>query len=101
LTGSFSSVNLPYILLLIGGGVATAVPLVLYSRAVNDIPFIIVGFFQYISPSLALTYGLITGERLSSSQLVSFIFIGLGLIVFSIALVRIPRKAATPQGNFE
>jgi len=76
------------ILLLVGGGILTAIPLFLYARAVNDIPFIIVGFFQYISPSLTLCYGLLTGESPSGSQIVSFIFIGLGLIVFSIALLR-------------
>jgi len=91
MSDSIRAITLPQLLLLVGGGGATAVPLVLYSRAVNDIPFIIVGFFQYISPSLGLVYGLITGETLSAPQIVSFSFIGLGLIVFSIALVRIAR----------
>jgi len=87
LTDSIATVGFVQLLLLIGGGVLTAIPLFLYARAVNDIPFIIVGFFQYISPSLALIYGLITGEKPSNSQIVSFIFIGLGLIVFSVALL--------------
>ena len=84
-------------LLLIGGGALTAIPLVLYARAVNDIPFITVGFFQYISPSMALIYGLLTGETPSDAQIVSFIFIGLGLIVFTIALVRKVRESAAIQ----
>ena len=91
MTDSVRAVSFTDLLLLIGGGAASAIPLALYSRAVNDIPFIIVGFFQYISPSLQLIYGLISGETLLMSQLVSFIFIGLGLIVFSIALVRIAK----------
>jgi len=91
---SISVLSIPDILLLIGGGVVTAIPLILYARAVIDIPFIIVGFFQYISPSLALAYGLLTGETPSMSQIVSFIFIGLGLFVFSIALLR--RSKETP-----
>jgi len=92
LTESITTVNFTTILLLIGGGALTAIPLFLYARAVNDIPFIIVGFFQYISPSLILIYGLISGEILSASQIVSFVFIGLGLIVFSIALIRSSKK---------
>jgi len=92
LTESIASVNITSLLLLIGGGALTAIPLFLYARAVNDIPFIIVGFFQYISPSLILIYGLISGELLSASQIVSFVFIGLGLIVFSIALIRNSKK---------
>jgi len=99
LTDSIASVNITGLLLLIGGGVLTAIPLFLYARAVNDIPFIIVGFFQYISPSLALTYGLITGEKPSGSQLVSFIFIGLGLIVFSIALIRRVKDSSVAQAD--
>jgi chloramphenicol-sensitive protein RarD len=92
MTDSLISLNIPNTLLLIGGGVLTAIPLVLYARAVNDIPFIIVGFFQYISPSIALIYGLLTGETPSGAQIVSFIFIGLGLIVFSIALYKKARE---------
>jgi len=92
LSDSIATVNTTSMLLLIGGGALTAIPLFLYARAVNDIPFIIVGFFQYVSPSLALAYGLITGEVPSASQIVSFIFIGLGLIVFSVALIRNAKK---------
>jgi len=84
---SIRAVNIVELLLLIGGGVLTAIPLILYSRAVNEIPYIIVAFFQYISPSIAMVYGLARGERLSEPRIVSFIFIGLGLIVFSTALV--------------
>jgi len=88
MSDSIRAVGTADILLLVGGGAVTAVPLVMYSSAVNDIPFIIVGFFQYISPSLALVYGLMRGEHLSASQVVSFLFIWLGLIVFSVALFR-------------
>ena len=97
-TNSIGMLSIYELLLLIGGGVVAATPLILYARAVNDIPLIIVSFFQYISPSLLLIYGLIVGEVLSLSQLISFVFIGLGLLVFSIALVRITKaeKAANP-----
>ena len=97
MTDSIVKVDITGLLLLVGGGALTAIPLFLYARAVNDIPFLIVGFFQYISPSLTLTYGLITGEKPSVSQIVSFIFIGLGLIVFSIALILISKKAPATQ----
>jgi len=85
---SIMSLNIVNALLLIGGGILTAIPLVLYARAINDIPFITVGFLQYIGPSLTLIYGLIIGETPSDAQVVSFVFIGLGLIVFTIAIIR-------------
>jgi len=91
MTDSIRALNIPNLLLLMFGGVVTAAPLILYASAVNDIPFNIVGFFQYLSPSLQLIYGLISGEKPSAPQFVSFIFIGLGLIVFSIALTRATR----------
>ena len=97
MTDSVFALNIPSALLLVGGGALTAIPLVLYARAVNDIPFIIVGFFQYISPSIALIYGLITGEIPSGAQIVSFIFIGLGLIVFSLALLIKAKDSKTIQ----
>ena len=81
------------VLLMIGGGAVTAVPLALYARAVNEIPYIIVGFIQYISPSMALVYGLMRGERPSDSQLISFAFIWPALIVFSIGIILNHRKA--------
>jgi len=95
MTDSISAANTSILMLLIGGGAVTAIPLILFTRAINNIPLIVVGFFQYISPSLVLIYGLLSGETISASQLVSFIFIGLGLIVFSIALIRISKKEDT------
>jgi len=88
---SVRAVSLTDFLLLFGGGAATAIPLVLYSSSVNHLPLNIVGFFQYISPSLTLVYGLLIGEEPSMAQIVSFVFIGLGLIVFSVAIVLISR----------
>ena len=85
---SLGAVNTVELLLLICSGAATAVPLILFSRAVNEVPFIIVCFIQFISPSLTLIYGLVSGEAISTAQLVSFVFIGLGLIVFCVALLR-------------
>jgi len=88
------AVSVTEMLLLAGGGALTALPLVLYSRSINSIPFIVVGFLQYISPTLSMIYALISGETPSASQLVSFIFIGLGLIVFSIALILLQKREA-------
>ena len=98
---SIGSLGAVSILLLVGGGVATAIPMVLYSTCVNKIPFIVLGFLQYISPTIALVYGLMIGETLSQSQLISFIFIGIGLVAFSAAMIVEYREkkatAAEPQ----
>ena len=93
----FKAVGGTDLLLLIGGGAVTAVPLTLYARAVNEIPYIVVGFIQYTSPTIALTYGLLSGETPTQSQIISFLFIGPALILFSIALVLNNRKAIMQQ----
>ena len=52
------AVHNEYILtfLLIFSGILTAVPLLLYSSAVTKIKFIIVGFLEYISPTMELAF---------------------------------------------
>ncbi len=79
-------------LLLIGSGVVTAMPMILYSRGVNSLPFLLMGFIQYLSPTLSLLCGLLMGEQLSPDKLVSFLFIWAGLILFSISIVLAERK---------
>ena len=91
---SFITVTTGGALLLVLSGVATAVPLIMYARAINEIPYIVVGFLQYIGPTISLIYGLTRGETLSASQIISYVFIILGLIVFSIALIRSSKEDA-------
>jgi chloramphenicol-sensitive protein RarD len=79
--------------LLAGGGVLTATPLMLYARSVNHMPFIIVAFLQYLTPSMMLIYGILNGETPSASQIISLCFIGLGLIVFSFAISKSSKSA--------
>jgi len=72
-------------LLLLAGGIITAVPLILFAIAVKKIPLSGIGFLQFIAPSM--TFILATqayNEELNLQQLLSFIFIwvGLGLYLF-------------------
>ena len=86
--------NFPDLLLLIGAGIITALPMMLYSRGVNKLPMLTMGFMQYISPTLSLLSGLVMGEALTPDKLTSFLFIWTALILFSIAMVRDDRKFA-------
>lgn len=80
--------------LLVGAGVVTATPLVLYSLGVNKLPFIVVGFLQYISPTCMLIIGLAEGAPFGLAQAVSFGCIWAGLIVFSIGMHKKNKAAA-------
>lgn len=79
-------------LLLLGAGVVTVVPMMLYSHGVNDLPLMMMGFFQYLSPTLSMFCGFLMGESLSPDRLTSFIFIWAALAVFSFAIIREERQ---------
>ncbi|WP_310620206.1 EamA family transporter RarD [Flexibacterium corallicola] len=72
-------------LALLGTGVVTAAPLILFTFGARRIPMIYVGFLQYIAPSLQfiLAYW-IFGEALSTDRLISFIIIWVSLGVFTL-----------------
>ena len=71
-------------LLLIGAGVVTATPLILFARGINTLPLNVVGFIQYSSPTLALLIGVfLYGEPFTKAHAVSFSFIWLALFIFS------------------
>lgn len=73
-------------LLLAGCGIATAVPLILFSYGANLLPLNVLGFFQYISPSMTLLLGIFFfNEPFGTTQLFTFAFIWLALIVFTIS----------------
>lgn len=72
--------------LLMGCGVATAIPLLLFASGANRLPLYIVGFLQYISPTMTLLIGVFKyHEPFTSVHMVSFAFIWGALIIFSLA----------------
>lgn len=77
------------LLLLAGAGVVTAIPLILFTAGAKLLPLSIVGFLQYISPTITLLIGIfVYGEKFTPSHLFSFGWIWVGLLVFSIAQLR-------------
>ncbi|WP_246943809.1 EamA family transporter RarD [Bacillus pinisoli] len=73
-------------LLLMGGGIATAIPLLLFAIGAKRIPLSMVGFLQYISPTITLLLGVfLYKEEFTDTHLVSFIFIWMALTVYTIS----------------
>lgn len=83
-----ASMTITDALLFLGAGVITAAPMMLYSQGVNNLSFMMIGFFQYMSPTLSMISGFILGETMAPDRLTSFVFIWAALIVFSISIVR-------------
>ncbi|MBA3458053.1 MAG: EamA family transporter RarD [Deltaproteobacteria bacterium] len=75
--------------LLVGTGIVTAVPLVLFTSAARRLPLSTVGFLQYLTPTgqflLAVT---LFDEPLALDRLGAFIVIWTALVVFAIDLFR-------------
>lgn len=78
----FLSISLPVTLLLIGTGLATSIPLLLFAYAARHMQLSTLGLLQYISPTLTFLIGaFVLGEELTSDALVTFgcIWTALGL----------------------
>lgn len=70
--------------LLIFTGVATALPLVLFAKAAQRMPLYMVGFLQYIAPTMMLFLGVVIyGEKFAKIDFLSFAFIWAALILFA------------------
>jgi chloramphenicol-sensitive protein RarD len=66
-------------------GPVTLVPLVCFNAAARHLPYATLGFLQYIAPTLVLSLAvLMFGEHMPSATLVTFVFIWVGLIIYTI-----------------
>lgn len=84
--GAFQMGRLSVTLLLMAAGIVTAIPLLLFSSAAKRLPMSLIGFTQYISPTISLLIGvLIYHERFTFVDLIAFciIWLALGLFTFS------------------
>jgi chloramphenicol-sensitive protein RarD len=69
--------------LMVGAGLVTIVPLLMFSSAARQIPLSLVGILQYITPSMQFLLGvLVYREAFSFHQLLGFGIVWLGLIIF-------------------
>lgn len=82
--GAFLTTSLQLNLLLPLSGVVTAIPLLFFAGAARRLRLTTVGFLQYITPSLHFVLAIaLYGEAFSHNHLVSFLFIWVGLGIYS------------------
>ena len=80
-------------LLLIGSALVTVLPLIWFNMAAQKLPLSILGFFQYLAPSMSFLIAVfLYGEQFTSGHAVAFICIWLGLALVSVAPFRRARK---------
>lgn len=82
----YQSCDMNTLLLLAGAGAVAATPMLLFTACARKLPLNIVGFLQYISPSISLMIGvLIYGEPFTGTTATAFgcIWAGLALFIWS------------------
>lgn len=81
---AFTNVDISTDVLLIVSGAATALPLFLFATGAQLIPLYMIGFLQYIAPTLMLVIGVVIyGEKFGGIEMISFSFIWLALVLFT------------------
>ena len=100
---SFSTGSLQTDLFLLGAGIVTALPLLWFSIGAQKIPLYLVGFLQYIAPSISLILGvLMYGEAFTKDHVVTFTCIWIAIVIFTISNIRQVikrRKVSTAAAN--
>lgn len=85
----YASGNWQVIMMLTGAGVVTAIPLLLFTAGARLLPLKIIGFLQYISPTLTLLIGVfVYNEAFTASHLLAFGWIWAALLLFIVSQLR-------------
>ena len=83
--GAFLHLGTRIDILLVGAGLVTTVPLLFFATAVQHTPLSMMGFLQYISPTMQFLLGaLVYRESFTAAQLVGFGLVWTALIIFGI-----------------
>ena len=90
-SGHFGS-GIGLTLLLIGSGVVTAIPLLLFNGAGNRLPYTIIGLLQFITPTLQFSIGVwVRHEDMPTARWAGFLIIWVALVVLGTDLIRSSR----------
>ena len=90
----FGATGMVDVLLLMGCGVVTAVPLMLYANGAKALRLTTIALMQYIAPTfIFLVAVLVFGEAFQGAKLIAFPMIWLALVLYSADLFRRRRRA--------
>lgn len=85
-SGALGNSSLLIMFILAGTGVITAIPLLLYAKGIENTTFSMIGFLQYIAPSINLFLGVVIfKEYFSLYHFLSFCLIWAGLAIFTMS----------------
>ncbi|MCT4558137.1 MAG: EamA family transporter RarD [Pelagimonas sp.] len=81
--------DIPNTLLLLGCGVVTAVPLILYANGAKLLRLSTIGIMQYIAPTMIMLVAVfVFGEPFGQARAIAFPMIWAALVIYSIPMIR-------------
>lgn len=93
--GAFGHAGPPVTLLLIGAGIVTSVPLLLFAAGARRITLTTLGLLQYIAPTMQFLLGvLVFKESFGRTQLIGFGLVWLALILYTLETLVVNRRRA-------
>ena len=82
-TASFLHTGVTSDLLMIGAGLVTTIPLLMFASAAKQIPLTMIGILQYIAPTIQFLIGVfIYKETFDQARFIGFSIVWLALIIF-------------------
>ncbi len=82
-TAAFLHTGVTADLLMVGAGVVTTIPLLLFASAAKQIPLSMIGILQYLAPTIQLLIGVfVYKESFDHTRLIGFGIVWLALVIF-------------------
>ncbi|WP_422392212.1 EamA family transporter RarD [Niallia oryzisoli] len=92
-TNTFLTVSVKTDLLLILSGAATAIPLLYFAKGAQRIPLSMLGYIQYLAPTISLVLGVfVYREHFSTGHMIAFSFIWFALIIYSLSNTKFMKR---------
>ncbi|MCW2944596.1 MAG: RarD protein superfamily transporter [Actinoallomurus sp.] len=90
---TFTGHGASHVALLVGAGVVTAVPLMMFNSAATRVPLTVIGMLQYLAPILQFSIGLLVQhEAMPASRWVGFLLVWGALIILTVDGLRAVRS---------
>jgi chloramphenicol-sensitive protein RarD len=99
--GAFLHAGTPMDILLVGSGLVTTIPLLMFASAARRIPLSLLGILQYIAPTLQFLLGvLVYREPFTHAQLIGYGLVWMALILFGMeSWIAYRRQSATAAAD--
>jgi chloramphenicol-sensitive protein RarD len=96
-TGAFLHKGLTIDLLLVGAGIVTTIPLLMFASAAKQIPLNMIGVLQYFAPTIQFLIGVfLFKEPFDTTRLIGFSIVWLALIIFWVENLTAHRAPVDP-----